>query len=213
MLSTKGQVIERLLRGNFICRTSDEDGWRFLRVEGNRAQVDAYLEQLNRVVVPLGTGGEGEVFFCGYRHLGEDERRVITQQFRETCQSLTPLADWLVLVQEALRQDAPPTEGSPIRLNEMLGIIEDTPAFREQLARISRYQLFKSSSDTVDAQLKLIFKRLTEQGYLVRPNPDKQIYLATGKLDYLYEVIRFIDAAEGLELERRAETAAQGALL
>lgn len=213
MLSTKGQVIERLLRGAFICRTTDEDGWRFLQVAGNREQVDAYLGQLNRLVVGLGSEREEAVFFCGYRQLGEDERRVVGQQFRDICQSLTPLADWLILVQEALGQDAPPTEGTPMRLGELQTLIEDTPAFREQLGRISRYRLFNSASETVDAQIKLVFKRLTELGYLVRPNPDKQIYLATGKIDYLYEVIRFINAAEGLELEKRAEGAVQGELL
>ncbi|QQE87778.1 hypothetical protein E0E54_17265 [Azotobacter chroococcum] len=213
MLSTKGQVIERLLKGDFICRTTDEDGWRFLRNAANRAQVDDYLAQLNRLVAQVGANADGEVFFCGYRQLGEDERKVIGQQFRDICNALTPLAEWLVLVQEAGAQDAPLTEGTPVRLNELQSIVEDTPAFREQLARISHYRLFGSTSASVDGQIKQVFKRLCELGYLTRPNPDKQIYLATGKLDYLYEVIRFIDETESLDLEGRAESASQGQLI
>ncbi|GAB3388448.1 hypothetical protein [Azotobacter armeniacus] len=213
MLSTKGQVIERLLKGDFICRTTDEDGWRFLKNAANRAQVDDYLAQLNRMVAQVGANADGEVFFCGYRQLGEDERRVIGQQFRDICNALTPLVEWLVLVQEAGAQDAPLTEGTPVRLNELQSIVEDTPAFREQLARISHYRLFNSTSSSVDGQIKQVFKRLCELGYLTRPNPDKQIYLATGKLDYLYEVIRFIDETESLDLEGRAESASQGQLL
>ncbi|GAB3462358.1 hypothetical protein [Azotobacter salinestris] len=213
MLSTKGQVIERLLKGDFICRTTDEDGWRFLKNAANRAQVDDYLAQLNRMVAQVGANADGEVFFCGYRQLGEDERKVIGQQFRDICNALTPLVEWLVLVQEAGAQDAPLTEGTPVRLNELQGIVEDTPAFREQLARISHYRLFGSTSASVDGQIKQVFKRLCELGYLTRPNPDKQIYLATGKLDYLYEVIRFIDETEGLDLEGRAESASQGQLI
>ncbi|MBK1723038.1 hypothetical protein [Thiocystis violacea] len=213
MLSIKGQVIERLLQGAFICRTTDEDGWRFLTIPGNRDEVDNYLGQLNRQVATVGAGGQGEVFFCGYRQLGDAERKVIGQQFRDICQALTPLAEWLVLVQEAAAQDAPLTEGTPVRLNALQTVIEDTPAFREQLARISHYRLFGSNSPTVDNQLKLVFRRLCELGYLIRPNPEKQIYLATGKLDYLYEVIRFIDEAEGLSLEAQAEVASQGQLL
>ncbi|HYQ37526.1 MAG TPA: hypothetical protein VER09_01155 [Pseudomonas sp.] len=211
MLSTKGQVIERLLQGDFICRTTDEDAWRFLKTPGNREQVDDYLAPLNRLVASLGS--DSDVFFCAYRQLGEDERKVIGQQFRDICSALTPLVEWLVLVQEASAQDAPLTEGSPLRLNELQSIVEDTPAFREQLARISHYRLFGSTSTTVDGQIKQVFKRLCELGYLVRPNPDKQIYLGTGKLDYLYEVIRFIDESESLDLEARAETASQGSLL
>ena len=213
MLSTKGQVIERLLKGDFICRTTDEDGWRFLKNLANREQVDDYLSALNRMVATVGSGADSDVFFSGYRQLGEDERKVVGQQFRDVCNALTPLVEWLVLVQEAGAQDAPLTEGAALRLNELQSIVEDTPAFREQLARISHYRLFGSTSASVDGQIKQVFKRLCELGYLVRPNPDKQIYLGTGKLDYLYEVIRFIDETESLDLEGRAESASQGSLL
>ncbi|MGB5832563.1 MAG: hypothetical protein WBG92_11315, partial [Thiohalocapsa sp.] len=72
MLSTKGHVIERLLQGAFICRTTDEDGWRFLTVPGNRDEVDAYLGQLNRQVATVGTRADGEVLFCGYRQFDDD---------------------------------------------------------------------------------------------------------------------------------------------
>lgn len=213
MLSIKGQVIERLLRGDFICRTTDEDGWRFLKNPANREQLDDYLATLNRLVATVGNAADSEVFFCGYRQLGDEERKVVGQQFRDVCNALTPLVEWLVLVQEAGAQDAPLSEGSVLRLNELQSIIEDTPAFREQLARISHFRLFGSTSSSVDGQIKQVFKRLCELGYLVRPNQEKQIYLATGKLDYLYEVIRFIDEAEGLALEERADAASQGKLL
>lgn len=179
MLSNKGKVIERLLQGAFICRTSDEEGWRFLKNPANREQVDDYLATLNRSVAAVGAGSEAEVFYCAYRQLGEAERRVVGQQFRDVCNALTPLVEWLLLVQEAGAQDAPLTEGSPIRLNELQSIVEDTPAFREQLARISHYRLFGSTSASVDAQIKQVFKRLCELGYLLRPNPEKQIYLGT----------------------------------
>lgn len=213
MLSTKGQVIERLLRGEFVCRTSDEDAWRFLKTPANREEIDEYLAILNRRVASVGGSLESDVFFCAYRQLGDDERRVVGQQFRDVCAALTPLVEWLVLVQEAGAQDAPLTEGSALRLNELQSIVEDTPAFREQLARISHYRLFGSTSSSVDGQIKQVFKRLCELGYLLRPNPDKQIYLGTGKLDYLYELIRFIDESEALSLEERAEAASQGSLL
>ncbi|MFQ6372589.1 hypothetical protein [Shewanella sp. YIC-542] len=205
-----GELIERLLRGEFICRTTFEDGWRALKSPATRDRVEAYLNQINRTVAQT---AEGEVFFCGYVNLGERERKVISAQFREICHSLIPLVEWLVLVQEASGQDAPLTEGAPVRLTELQTRIEDTPAFREQLAKLSQYRLFGSSASSVDGQIKLVFKRLVELGYLLRPNPEKQIYLATGKLDYLYEVIRFIDETESLSLEAQAETASQRELI
>lgn len=205
-----GALIELLLKGEFICRTTNEDGWRALKTSSTRERVEAYLNQINRT---LASAAEGDVFFCGYLQLGDSERKVISAQFRDICQSLIPLVEWLVLVQEASGQDAPLSEGAPVRLIELQSRIEDTPAFREQLAKLSQYRLFGSTSSSSDAQIKLVFKRLVELGYLVRPNAEKQIYIATGKLDYLYEVIRFIDETEGLSLEAQAETATQRDLL
>ena len=201
-----GAIIERLLKGEFICRTTDEEGWRALKSAGTRERVEDYLNQINRTI---GSAGEGEVFFCGYLQLGDAERKVISSQFKDICNALIPLVEWLVLVQEASGQDAPLSEGAAVRLNALMIRIEDTPAFREQLAKISHYRLFGSTSSNVDAQIKLVFKRLVDLGYLARPNKEKQIFIATGKLDYLYEVIRFIDETEGLSLEAQAETATQ----
>jgi len=201
-----GAIIERLLKGEFICRTTDEEAWRSLKSSTTKERVESYLNQINRTI---GSAGEGEVFFCGYLQLGEKERKVISSQFRDICNALIPLVEWLVLVQESSGQDAPLSEGAAVRLTELQTRIEDTPAFREQLAKISHYRLFGSTSSNVDAQIKLVFKRLVELGYLTRPNTEKQIFIATGKLDYLYEVIRFIDETEGLSLEAQAETATQ----
>ncbi|MCS6258461.1 hypothetical protein G3479_04170 [Shewanella baltica] len=205
-----GALIELLLKGEFICRTTNEEGWRALKNSSTRERVEAYLNQINRTVA---SAAEGDVFFCGYLQLGDSERKVISSQFKDICQALIPLVEWLVLVQEASGQDAPLSEGAPVRLTGLQSRIEDTPAFREQLAKLSQYRLFGSTSTNSDAQIKLVFKRLVELGYLVRPNAEKQIYIATGKLDYLYEVIRFIDETEGLSLEAQAETATQRDLI
>lgn len=205
-----GALIERLLKGEFICRTTDEEGWRALKNPATRERVETYLNQINRTIT---SAGEGEVFFCGYQQLGETERKVISSQFREICNGLIPLVEWLVLVQESSGQDAPLTEGTAVRLTELQARIEDTPAFREQLAKLSQYRLFGSTSSQSDAQLKLIFRRLLELGYLTKPNSEKQIFIATGKIDYLYEVIRFIDETEGLSLEAQAESASQRDLI
>ncbi|RLV59570.1 hypothetical protein D5018_11490 [Parashewanella curva] len=203
-------LIEALLQGNFICRTTDEDAWRALQSIVTREHIEQYLNQINRT---LATAAEGEVYFCGYQELGDAERKVVSSQFRDVCQSLTPLVEWLVLVQEANGADAPLSQGVPIRLTELQTRIEDTPAFREQLAKLSQYRLFGSTSTQVDNQIKLVFKRLLELGYLIKPNQDKQIYIATGKLDYLYEVIRFIDETEALNLEAQAESSIQQDLI
>lgn len=211
MMTEQGRVVSRLLQGDFICQISDEEAWRFLKSRDNAQKLEPHLNLLNRT---LATTGDGDVFFAAYLTLGDEERKVLTVQFQETASSLVPLVEWLLLVQQASESDVPVTMGNAIRLNELQTTIEDTPAYAEQLEKISRYRLFNSASVNLDGQLKQVFKRLTDLGYLVKPNPDKQIYLATGKVEHLYEMIKFIDETESLSLSEQAEAAIQqGSLL
>ncbi|MBY6185223.1 hypothetical protein KUV89_01025 [Marinobacter hydrocarbonoclasticus] len=210
MRTETGRVIESLLRGEFICKISDEAGWELLANEAKRQLVNDHLAILNRCV---SSAAGDSVFFVSYQDLGEEEREHLGQQFQEVAQSLQPLVQWMVLVQEAGAGDEPLAQGVRVRLNELQTTIEDVPALSEQLAKIARFRLFNSTSTSVDGQLKQIFKRLCELGYLVRPNVEKQIYLATGKIEYLYEVIRFIDETESLALEQKAEVMKQENLL
>ncbi|WP_100655996.1 hypothetical protein [Alteromonas flava] len=211
MINEQGRVLTHLLEGQFICQVSDEEAWRYLKQSANRDAIEPHLNLLNRT---LATTVEGDVFYAAYQSLGESERKFVGTQFQEVAGSLRPLVDWLLLVQQANGSDVPVTMGTPIRLAELQTIIEDTPAFAEQLEKLSRYRLFNSTSTQTDGQLKQVFKRLTDLGYLLKPNPEKQIYLATGKLDYLYEVLRFIDETESLSLAEQAQSASQqGSLL
>ena len=206
MITEQGRVLELLLSGKFICQVSDEDAWRFLKTSGNGDKIETQLNMLNRT---LATAAEGDVFYAAYQTLTDNERKVLGHQFQEISSNLLPLVEWLLLVQEAGGSDVPVTQGSPIRLTELQATIEDTPAYAEQLEKISRYRMFGSTSTHLDGQLKQVFKRLTDMGYLIRPNQEKQIYLATGKIEYLYDVIKFIDETEALSLSEQAETAVQ----
>ncbi len=206
MMSECGRVLERLLAGHFICQVSDEQAYRFLKVSANRAELETHLRVLNRT---LASSCEGEVFFAAYASLGEGERKVLSGQFQEVASHLAPLVEWLLLVQQASGSDVPVSQGTPLRLNELQSSIEDTPAFAEQLEKISRYRLFGSTSTQLDGQLKQVFKRLSELGYFIKPNPDKQIYLASGKIEYLYDVLKFIDETEVLSLAEQAEQSVQ----
>lgn len=204
MITEHGRVLELLLSGEFICQTKDEDAFRFLQSSANRLSVETQLQVLNR---NLSTAADGEVYFASYVMLQDIERRFLSSQFQEISSHLMPVVEWLLMVQEAMGTDRPLTQGTVIRLNELQSVVEDTPAYAEQLSKISRYALFGSKATELDAQLKLIFKRLVEVGYLIRPNLDKQIYTATGKIDYLFDVLKFIDETENLSLSERAEDA------
>lgn len=211
MITEQGRILELLLSGAFICQISDEEAWRFLKTSGNSDKIESQLNILNRT---LASAAEGDVFFVAYQSLYDSERKQLGSQFQEISSQLMPLVEWLLLVQQANGSDVPVTQGTAIRLNELQTTIEDTPAFAEQIEKIARNRLFNSASTQLDGQLKQVFKRLTELGYLFKPNAEKQIFIATGKIEYLYDVLKFIDETEALSLTEQADNATQqGSLL
>lgn len=199
-----GPLLERLLAGEFICAVSDEGAFRRLQDEEVRERLDAYLRPLNR---RLATNEEGTVYFLAWHTLDEAAREQLSRQLGETVASLLPLLEWLQLVQEALGRDGPPAPGDVLKPADFSSRCEDHQGLRERLERLATDPYFGSQSDQLDAQLKQVFKRLKEHGYLLQPHADRQYYLVTAKIDYLLDLTRFIRDEENLPVEDQAPSA------
>lgn len=204
-----GPLIERLLAGDFICAVSDENAFRRLQDEQTREQLDTYLRPLNR---RLAANPEGSVYFLAWRNVNDKAREQLSQQLGETLHSLLPLLEWLRLVQESLGRDALVAPGDVLKPAEFSAKCEDNQSLRERLERLATDSFFGSQSEQLDAQLKQVFKRLKEHGYLLQPHADRQVYLVTGKVDYLIDLVRFIRDEENLPIDEEAPTT-QEALL
>ncbi|MBU1308427.1 MAG: hypothetical protein KKE30_02700 [Gammaproteobacteria bacterium] len=202
-----GPLLERLLAGDFICQVSDEDAFRHLSNEQTQQEINHYLRPLNRRLV---ANDDNSVFFLGYHELTKDAREQLSSQFALTVQSLLPLLEWLQLVQETLGRDSALTAGNTIKLQEFVLRTEDNQSLRQRLNQLASDRFFNSQSEQLDNQIKLIFRRLKEHGYLLQPHHDRQYYIVTGKIDYLIDVIRFIRDEEHLPVD---DTPVQEALI
>nr|WP_299233046.1 hypothetical protein [uncultured Halomonas sp.] len=204
-----GPLVERLLAGEFLCAVSDESAFRHLQDERTREQIDAYLRPLNR---RLATNHEGSVYFLAWRTLDEGAREQLSRQLADTVNSLLPLLEWLQLVQEALGRDGPAAPGDVLKPADFSSRCEDHQGLRERLERLAGDPFFGSQSDQLDAQLKQVFKRLREHGYLLQPHPDRQYYLVTAKIDYLIDLVRFIRDEENLPVDDQAPSGQESLL-
>lgn len=203
-----GALLERLLAGEFICAVSHEDGFRRLADESVREQIDAYLRPLNR---RLATNPEGSVYFLAWRQVDDAARDQLSRQLGDTLNSLLPLLEWLKLVQEAVGGDAVIAPGDVLKPADFISRCEDNQSLRERLERLATDSFFGSQSDQLDAQMKQVFRRLKEHGYLLQPHADRQFYHATGKFDYLLDLARYIRDEENLPVDEDTP-AAQEAL-
>lgn len=193
-----GPLLERLLNGDFICQISDAEGYRHLSEESTQQAINDYLRPLNRRLV---SNEDHSVYFLGYHELTLTAREHLSGQFALTVQSLLPVLEWLQLVQETLGRDSALTAGDTIKLQEFVLRTEDNQSLRQRLNALAADKFFNSQSEALDLQVKLIFRRLREHGYLLQPHHDRQYYVVTGKIDYLIDLIRFIRDEEHLPVD------------
>ncbi|WP_030069589.1 condensin complex protein MksE [Halomonas alkaliantarctica] len=205
-----GPLLERLLAGEFVCAVSDDNAFRHLANEETRDAIDDYLRPLNR---RLASNDEGSVYFLAWRQLNETAREQLSRQLSDTVNSLLPLLEWLQLVQEALGRDTLAAPSDVLKPAEFSAKCEDNQSLRERLERLATDSFFGSQSDQLDAQVKQLFKRLKEHGYLLQPHAERQVFVVTGKIDYLIEVVRFIRDEENLPIDAEREEGAQETLL
>ncbi len=203
----QGPLLERLLAGDFICQISEPDLYR--RISDNNLQhaINQYLRPLNR---RLASNDEGSVYFLAYQDLTNSARDHLGKQFAETVQSLLPVLEWLQLVQETLGRDVALSAGDTLKMQEFIGRSEDNQSLRQRVHNLATDRFFNSKSDVLDQQIKLIFTRLKEHGYLLQPHTTRNYYRVTGKIDYLLDVVRFIRDEEQLPV---ADTPTQEELL
>ena len=197
-----GPLLERLLAGDSICDVTDEEAFRRLQDEVTREELNHFLRPLNR---RLAQSQDGSVFFLAYQELNSEARDHLSQQFKHTIQSLLPLLEWMQLVQECLGRDGALSAGDTIKLQEFALKTEDNQSLRQRLNLLAGDRFFKSTSDNLDSQLKQIFKRLKEFGYLYQPHRERQFYIVTGKIEQLIELVRFIKDEENLPLDDMPE--------
>lgn len=194
-LPIPSELLERLLAGEFICPIIEPEWVKLLAEESHQQAINDYLQPLNR---RLAKAQDSQVYFLSYRHFDDQAREHLQQQFSDTLHSLLPLLDWMSLVQETLGRDGALSAGDTIKLQTLILQTEEHPNLRQRLAALASDRFFNSTAEAVDAQLKQVFKRLKEHGYVRQPHAERQYFEVTGKVDYLIELVRFIRDEERL---------------
>lgn len=195
------QVTETLLSGKFICPTAYPDAFEYLSKAENFNKVEVFLSQLERELSVL----EGEeIYYASYAQIDDSNRSHIKEAFSEIRSQLRPVVEWMDMVMTAMGQDMPIRARDEIRLHQLLKMIEHEPSLCEQMNRLTQTSLFRTNKTNITDQLSWILQKLEQCGYLIKPNPQGALYIVTGKMNYLHQIIAFLNDAEGLELDQQA---------
>ena len=202
-------LLEQLLAGGFICEVTDSHAFARLQDAEQRTAIDEYLRPLNR---RLASNPEGSVWFLAWRELTQPVRDQLAQQFKETLDSLIPMLKLLQLTQETMGHENVFTANDILNRHDMAARIENNPSLREQLQALAQTRFFQSQSEDVTGQLKQVFDRLRNHGYLHQPHKDRHHYIVTGKIDYLIDLTRFIREEENIYIDDELPPSQEGLL-
>ena len=137
--------------------------------------------------------------------LDQPLRDSLSQQLRETLDSLIPMLSLMQLVQDTTGSDRVLSAHDVLNRHDIAARIENNPSLRQQLQQLCSTRLFQSQSEDVSGQLKLVFERLRQLGYLLQPHKDRLHFIVTGKIDYLLELVRFIQEEERIKIEEETK--------
>jgi biotin carboxyl carrier protein len=191
------KAAETLLSGQFICEYAYEDQFELLSNEQSRAEMERLMRQMRRT---LRQTNDQQAWYAAFSHIDNNERRAaIRSQFDTLINQMESLTRVLALVMSALHKDSTISPGDAIRRGEILAVIESTPACSAELDSLAMGATFRTSREGSSEKLNAIFHVLENDGYLVRPGGrGENVFIATGKWSYLYEVLEFIHTHEQL---------------
>jgi hypothetical protein len=202
-------VVKGLLQGDFICEITDEAGFRYLQEPDNAGQVEAFLQRLD---YRLSRTQNQLAFYAAYRTIDSQARSDIRRVFQQFRVELQPVVEWLDMMMSCLNQDTALSPGDTLSFSSLLQAIEQNQAQADRLQSFVHFKDFASSDDSVKGRLEKLLNTLQKWGYLHLANRDTSIYQVTGKLDYFYQALQFIQEHEQIPIEQGENDAIQESL-
>ena len=200
--------VEQLLAGHFICPFAYPDEFTYLSNEDNFLQVDQYLQRIGKAV----SNGEDSYFYLSYIELEAGEKRTITARFKETQQELRPVVEFVALLMRARNSDATMIPGEELRFSELLSIIEADSSLQKDLDRLG-FIIKSTAKEKLTDKLMAAFRYLLNAQILIQPQSTVDVYRATGKLGYIYDLMEFISINKADSFAQQDEQPDQGELI
>jgi microcystin degradation protein MlrC len=203
-------IIKQLLQGEFICEISDESAFQFLQDAGQANTVDEFLSRLG---YRLAKTQNELAFYAAYQHIDHSARTDIRKTFQQFRIELYPVVEWLDMMMACLNQDNSLSPGDTLSFSSLMQAIEQNQALADRLLSFAKFKDFASSDDSIKARLEKLLSMLNKWGYLKLANRDMLIYQVTGKLDYFYHALQFIQEHEQISIEQAEDDVIQESLL
>lgn len=204
------QTVTLLLAGEFVCHVSHPEEFQFLEYAGNQQDIDTFVGKIGR---RLATTSHQSGFYLAYARCGESERDAIRAYFATIKADLAPVVGFFHTVIRTTGREDLLMHGTTLETSAIMAQIDQDAGLRNELQTVA--SLFRSTS--ADGSHRSMFDRVLKEmrkgGYLCLVNAERGLYQVTAKVEYLLEVVAFLQANDetmksALDDEAEGETPA-----
>lgn len=206
------KTVLALLEGAFICYETNANGFEWLRESHNQESVDDYLSKIGRRLVKT---NHENAFYAAWVNISSDERSDIKNLFIHIKHTVSPVVSFLEMCMKYSRQDTAPVPGERVNYSTIVSAVTDSASALEMLRAFSNMgKEFGSLDASPKGMLDRVIQQMIKWGYLIENSKKQNTYIFTGKLDYFYEVLNFLNSEiTSSTPDEEVETASQGRLV
>ena len=204
------ETTEMLLSGKFICSVTAPEAFNDLNNPETHETIGALLRPLNRKISR--TRG-GNAYYAAWINLeANSDRDAVTREFDAVRNQLRPVITFVLELMDCDLRDHPLNVGDIVSEAEIVTILENNTFLNERNTALLRLLNSKHTNSPVPVQVRTVFDSMKKFGIIAETIEGSRRFQFTGKLEYIYEVLEFINSREQI-LEKNAEeqtTAVQG---
>lgn len=177
------RIARDLLASKVICTYADSPGFNFLSDPDNIGAVEAILAPLGVRIVMT----ENQQAFYAAEESVEEASRQLRSQYEGLAREARRMEEIVEFMLNVFPDGRRMHIGQIIETSKVLDAINNSNALLEMLAQVCANN--KMTSHTTAMRVTNLFARLAADGYLVTLSSEKETYVVTGQIEYIWDVI------------------------
>jgi hypothetical protein len=182
-------ALRLLAAGEFIDDVRFRDEFDVLAAPAGRQKADEWLGAIGLRLVEVEPGG---AMFAAHAQLDLQTKAAVREEMRNLRQKVHPAVQFLETIRQGQGRAASLRPGDSVMLDELMSAVRSNAAFDQRLQDMKDLWGARTSENSQD-RLERIVGLLVRDGYLKEENPTHKVYLVTGKVTWLYQLLALMN--------------------
>lgn len=178
-------ALKLLTAGEFVCPIRFPDEFEVLDTPEGRERAEAWLGEVGYRLCQLEDGG---AFFMAFNSLDHEQKTQVRDQFRSLRDTLQPAVRFLETVRQAQGRGEQLQPGQEVVQSALMEAVRGSTSLDRRLQQMKDVYNSRVGEASTD-RLARILELLEKDGYLHLANPSHMVYIVTGKIRFLYQML------------------------